>query len=215
MYLFLHGVLLGVPTFPHLPYHLPFEVLRELYHLQHLLLAVPPLPGPPPLTALALGLSQLLLHLELIEHILVLSLHQIVLLCVLKHLLRQLQLIVYDLRHLQIGLFLALILPLHQCPVVVHPVLLEQLPPLEGDLFDLQPVGNPLLCMRPDDRIEVQEPLEGPDHLGFWVDLHTSELTQVPFKFPICLRLKVGLLLFPGRLRGLWRRFQRINCNCQ
>ena len=100
MYLFLHGVLLGIPTFPHLRYHLLFEVLRELYHLQDLLLAVPLLLAPPSLTALALGFPQFLLHLELIEHILVLSLHQIVLLCVLKHLLRQLQLIIYDLRHL-------------------------------------------------------------------------------------------------------------------
>ena len=210
MYLFLHGVLLGIPTFPHLLYHLLLEVLRELYHLQHLLLAVPLLLEPPPLTALALGLSQLLLHLKLIEHILVLSLHQIVLLCILKHLLGQLQLIIYDLRHFQIGLFLALVLPLHECPVVVHPVLLKQLPPLEGDLVDLQAVGNPLLRMGPDDRIEVQKPLKGPDRLGFWVDLHTSELSQVPFKFSVCLRC---LLLFPRSLRGLWRRFERINCN--
>jgi hypothetical protein len=69
--------------------------------------------------------------------------------------------------------------------------------------------------MGPNDRIEVQKPLKGPDRLGFWVDLNTSKLSQVPFKFSVCLRFKVGLLLFPRSLRGLWRRFERINCNYQ
>jgi hypothetical protein len=90
MHLFLHWVLLSIPTLPHLLHHLHFEALREINHLQHLLFAVLLLIMPPPLTALVIGLSQLLFHLKLIEHILILSLHQIILLCVLKNLLRQL-----------------------------------------------------------------------------------------------------------------------------
>ena len=86
MYLFLHGVLLSISAFTHLLYHLHFEVLRELDHLQHLLFSVLLLILPPLLAAFDIGLSQFLFHLELIELILILSLHEVVLLCVLKHL---------------------------------------------------------------------------------------------------------------------------------
>ena len=90
MYLFIHRVLLGIPTFPHLIYNLLLEILRKLYHLQHLLFSMLLLIISSQLTPLVIGLFQLLFHLKLIEDILILSLHEVVLLCVLKYLLRQL-----------------------------------------------------------------------------------------------------------------------------
>lgn len=129
MYLLFIRIIMNLLSLFHPMHGLYFDVLGVFKHLYDIFLGefaehyLSVMCG-----LLSFNLLHLLLHLKLIEHLLVVTIHQVVLLAVLEHLLGHVQLSIHYLRDLIVSIVFLFVLIFYQLPIIFHLIILEILP---------------------------------------------------------------------------------------